>query len=179
MIQTPDQQNANSPTAQDEECPIRIHKHQISKLHMPTFHFDSHDSLPTDATAIVEHGLSEFSNHAAPLHEVQPLSCFVRDASGQVIGGAIGRRWGGLCELQQLWVAESHRGLGLGRSLVGEFERHAASRGCRSLYLETLSYQAPDFYRKLGYTVAWTNTNYPHGILKYYMVKEIGLPPDN
>ena len=140
---------------------------------MPHFRIDSHDGLPADECAIVDRGLGEFNDQAAPLHEVQPLSCFVRDGAGRVVGGAIGRRWGELCELQQLWVDAAHRGQGLGVRLVAEFERHAARKGCRSFYLETLSFQAPEFYRKLGYRVAFARSGYPHGIDKYHMVKEL------
>ena len=141
---------------------------------MPDFRYEAHDGLPTEESAIVDEGLSEFNDQAAPLHEVQPLSCFVRDELGQVVGGAIGRRWGELCELQQLWVDASHRGMGLGLRLVQEFERHALQKGCKSFYLETLSFQAPEFYKKLGYKVALERSGYPHGIGKYHMVKELG-----
>ena len=141
---------------------------------MPTFRYESHDGLPEQESAIVDKGLGDFNDQAAPLHEVQPLSCFVRDDGGTVIGGAIGRRWGRLCELQQLWVEASHRGQGLGAGLVQAFEHQARQHGCTSFYLETLSFQAPDFYRKLGYTVAFARSGYPHGIGKYHMAKEFG-----
>lgn len=140
---------------------------------MPEFHYESHDGLPEEESAIVDKGLGDFNDQAAPLHEVQALSCFVRDEHGHVIGGAIGRRWGQLCELQQLWVEAGHRGKGIGVSLVQQFEHHAVQKGCTSFYLETLSFQAPEFYKKLGYTVAFTRSGYPHGIGKYHMVKEL------
>ncbi len=138
---------------------------------MPEFRYEAHDGLPPEETALVDRGLDAYNAQAAPLHEVQPLSCFVRDASGLVVGGAIGRRWGALCELQQLWVDAGHRGKGLGSRLVQTFEQHAVRRGCRSFYLETLSFQAPAFYRKLGYSVVFSRSGYPHGIGKYHMAK--------
>jgi ribosomal protein S18 acetylase RimI-like enzyme len=136
------------------------------------FRYEVHDEVPAEEGAIVDKGLGDFNDQAAPLHEVQALSCFVRDELGRVVGGAIGRRWGELCELQQLWVEASQRGKGLGARLVQEFERHASARGCKSFYLETLSFQAPEFYKKLGYRVALARSGYPHGIGKYHMVKE-------
>jgi ribosomal protein S18 acetylase RimI-like enzyme len=138
------------------------------------FRYESHDGVPAEEGAIVDKGLGDFNDQAAPLHEVQSLSCFVRDERGQVIGGAVGRRWGQLCELQQLWVEAGYRGSGLGTRLVQEFERLASERGCTSFYLETLSFQAPEFYKKLGYRVAFARSGYPHGIGKYHMVKEPG-----
>jgi DNA-binding MarR family transcriptional regulator/GNAT superfamily N-acetyltransferase len=40
-------------------------------------------------------------------------------------------------EVKRMWVAESARGLGLGRRLLAEIERHAAANGVRTLRLET------------------------------------------
>lgn len=141
---------------------------------MPQFRYDVQDGHPADATAIVDRGLDDFNNQAAPLHEVQLISCFVRDEADRVVGGAVGRWWGRLCELQQLWIDARYRGQGLGAQLVREFERRAAEKGCTSFYLETLSFQAPKFYEGLGYRAAFVRTQYPHGIAKYYMVKELG-----
>lgn len=139
---------------------------------MAPLSIETHDGHPPEAAAVVDQGLGDFNDQAAPLHEVQRLSCFVRDDEGRVVGGALGRRWGRLCELQQLWVSDAHRGQGLGTRLVQAFERHAADRGCTSFYLETLSFQAPAFYEKLGYRVLLSREGYPHGIGKYHMGKD-------
>lgn len=143
---------------------------------MPAFHHETHDALPAEATAAVDRGLDAFNAQAAPLHEVMPLSCFVRDDAGHVVGGAVGRRWGGLCELQQLWVDEPHRGAGLGAALVAAFEQRAIAHGCRVCFLETLSFQAPGFYRRLGYHTVLERADYPHGIRKHYMSKALAAP---
>lgn len=130
-----------------------------------------HDELPPMETALVDRGLGEFNDAAAPLHEVRPMACFARQ-EGAVVGGAVGRRWGGCCELQQLWVHPGRRRQGIGARLVHEFEALGRAHGCRTFYLETLSFQAPDFYRALGYAVRHEHAVYPHGIVKYLMVKE-------
>src|SRR5512137_3059257 len=108
--------------------------------------FTVHDEVPPDAGRIVDDGLGAANAAAAPLQDVRPLSCFARSAAGQVVGGVVGRTWGSCCELQQVWVEPAHRRAGIGTSLVREFERHAEARGCRTFYLETFSFQAPDFY---------------------------------
>jgi ribosomal protein S18 acetylase RimI-like enzyme len=129
-----------------------------------------HDSLPPEA-ALVDQGLGEANEAAAPLHEVRPIACFARDGAGHIIGGAIGRRWGRCSELQQLWVAPAHRRQGLGARLIAAFEERARSHGCDSFYLETFNFQAPGLYRSLGYSVAHEHAVYPHGIVRYLMVK--------
>ena len=150
----------------------------------PTLSIQTHDSCPPAETAIVDNGIGEFNDAAAPLHEVAPLSCFARDATGGVIGGAGGRRWGRCCELHQRWVASEHRRRGVGAALVRAFEAQAQKHGCTEFYLETFSFQAPDFYRALGYVSAHEHCVYPHDIVKHLMVKrkvasiETGGAPD-
>ena len=138
---------------------------------MPTLRIEAHDAHPAAASAKVDEGLGQFNDSAAPLHEVKPLSSFALTEDGTVIGGAIGRRWGVCCELQQLWVDAAHRKQGIARQLMAAFETQAASHGCTSFYLETFNFQAPDFYRSLGYEVAHQNALFPHGISKFLMVK--------
>ena len=134
-----------------------------------------HDDLPADA-ARIDAGLGDFNDAAAPLHEVRPLSCFARDTAGAVVGGLVGRTWGPCAEIQQLWVAEACRGEGIATRLVEAFEARASARGCRSFYLETFDFQAPGFYEKLGYRRAFALDVYPHGIVKFTMLREAGEP---
>lgn len=131
-----------------------------------------HDGVPQEEGAQVDEGLGAANAAAAPLHEVQRLSCFARQPSGAVVGGAVGRSWGQCCELQQLWVDPAHRRQGIGGELVRAFEQAGRARGCRTFYLETFSFQAPSLYRALGYTAACEIGGFGHGIVKYVMVKE-------
>jgi GNAT superfamily N-acetyltransferase len=131
-----------------------------------------HDDVPADEGQVVDDGLGTYNESAAPLHDVQRLSCFARGPAGEVIGGAVGRTWGACCELQQLWVEESSRGLGIGTRLVREFEQRAATRGCSTFYLETFSFQAPALYRSLGYESRLELPGFAPGIVKYVMVRE-------
>ena len=133
-----------------------------------------HDDVPPSDGAIVDAGLGSFNDAAAPLHEVRPMACFARTPDGAVIGGAVGRTWGPAAEIQQLWVADAHRHRGVGTALVRAFEARAAERGCRSCYLETLSFQAPGFYAALGYRVVFELRELPHGIVRFTMLREIG-----
>ena len=133
--------------------------------------YSVHDELPPEAR-IVDEGLGAANDQAAPLHEVQPLSCFARVAASLVIGGAVGRTWGRCCELQQLWVDPRYRRRGIATRLIREFEERARARGCRVFYLETFNFQAPQLYRALGYEPRYEHAVYPYGIVKYIMVRE-------
>ncbi len=133
----------------------------------------THDNCPQEESEVVDLGLEESNVLAAPLHEVQKVSCFARSADGQVLGGAIGRFWGNCCELQQLWVTPKERRSGIGTQLTKAFEALAAKHGCSTVYLETFSFQAPSLYIALGYTVEYERKGYPHSISKYHMLKHL------
>lgn len=139
----------------------------------PAFSLDSHDTPPADALAVVDAGLGAFNDAAAPLHEVRPLAVFARGADGTVLGGAVGRRWGAFAELQQLWVHEAQRGHGLGEALLRRFEADCAAHGAHTLTLDTFSFQARPFYERLGWRVVQVHPQYPHGIERYTMRREL------
>jgi GNAT superfamily N-acetyltransferase len=141
----------------------------------PKLTFSVHDDIPRDTGRLVDEGLGAANEEAAPLDEVERLACFARLATGEVVGGAIGRTWGECCELQQLWVDRAHRRRGIGSRVVQAFERAALERGCRRFYLETFSFQAPSLYERLGYEVKLAIDGFPDGIVKYVMVREAPL----
>ena len=121
--------------------------------------------------SVVDQGLGAFNEAAAPLHEVQPLACSAEVEGHGVVGGAVGRLWSGCVELQQLWISESLRGRGLGRQLLKAFEQLAIQRGAQSVFLDTFSFQAPQFYERQGYLCESTNLHYPYGIRKHRYIK--------
>jgi ribosomal protein S18 acetylase RimI-like enzyme len=135
------------------------------------------DDPPADLMRAVDDGLEQFNQEAAPLADVRPLATFAHaPTTGELVGGAVGRTWGKCCELQQLWVASAHREQGIASELLRRFEQGAAARGCSVFYLTTLSFQAPEFYRKHGYAFIAEIRGYPHDIAKYLMVKETAAP---
>lgn len=139
----------------------------------PAFTFSVHDDVPPDAAAAVDGGLDEANAAAAPLHEVRPVCAVARLATGEVVGGAIGRTWGACCEVRQLWVRAAYRRRGVGGRLMRELHRRAEQRGCRTFYLDTFSFQAPGLYRSLGYEVRVEISGFGDGITKYVMVREV------
>lgn len=128
------------------------------------------DEVPTEAAGRVDTGLGDANAAFAPVADVRRLACFAR-AGGMVIGGAVGRTWGECCELQQLWVDAARRGAGIGTQLMRAFEARAAARGCRTFYLDTFSFQAPAFYRTLGYTTVLAIEGYAPGVVRYTMMR--------
>jgi len=129
-------------------------------------------SDPTDADIhTVKHHLMNFNNqHAEPEH-YQRLVLFVRDNSENTVGGLLGYTHWRWLFVQNLWVAESIRGLGYGRKLIQLAEYEAQMRGCEHAYLDTFDFQARGFYEKLGYELFGQLEGYPPGHTKYFLQK--------
>jgi ribosomal protein S18 acetylase RimI-like enzyme len=105
----------------------------------------------------------EFNRTATAIDDGRALGIFLRDESGNILAAVAGHTWGGTCELRQVWVIEARRRAGLGRRLLAAAEAEATRRGCFQLVLTTHSFQAPGFYRKLGFEVVWELPDYPRG----------------
>ncbi len=120
------------------------------------------DPAPADIQ-FLEDRLYEFNRVATGIADGRGLGVFLRDEAKNIVAGAAGHTWGETCELRQVWVAEPLRGRGLGRRLIAEAEAEASRRGCRQLVLTTHSFQAPRFYRKLGFEVVSDLSEYPRG----------------
>jgi GNAT superfamily N-acetyltransferase len=80
---------------------------------------------------------------------------FVRDAAaaaaGTIRAGLIGHCYAGWLFVNLLWVHADLRRGNIGSGLMAEAERHARQFGCHSAWVDTFSFQAPEFYKKLGY----------------------------
>ncbi|KGF70374.1 GCN5 family acetyltransferase [Hoeflea sp. BAL378] len=67
-------------------------------------------------------------------------------------GGLVGYSIQGWLYIKLLGVAETERGNGIGRALLAKAEEYARETGLVGVYLDTFEFQAPRFYKELGYT---------------------------
>ena len=102
-----------------------------------------------------------------------PLNIIEYDAEGNLIGGILGGTYWGWMYVDILWVRENHRKKGIGSKLLSAAEKEAKSRGCHHVHLDTMSWQAPKFYEKHGYTVIGILPDIPSGNQKYLLMKEL------
>ncbi|AQS39380.1 putative acetyltransferase [Shewanella psychrophila] len=103
--------------------------------------------------------------------ETLPLSVVARDEDGKVIGGVSGQTIYRNFLIDVMWVDKKTRDTGLGRRLMELAEAEAKKRGCLVAQLDTLSYQAPDFYQKLGFEIVGTVPAFPGSPARHFMIK--------
>ena len=102
-----------------------------------------------------------------------PFTIFLRDEQGEIAGGLIGCTYWGWLNVEILWVREDLRGQGFGKQLLAEAEAEALRRGCRHAHLDTLDFQAPDFYQRMGYTVWGVLEDLPPGHKRIFLRKDL------
>ena len=76
--------------------------------------------------------------------------------------------WGGL-HIKYLVVDEKYRGQGIGRRLMEHALEYGKALGCSLAFVETMSFQAPEFYLKLGFKVDLKREGYTGGTSFYYL----------
>lgn len=91
--------------------------------------------------------------------------------AGDYLGGLLGRFGHAFVFVELLAVAEAARGRGVGRSLMAGMEADARARGLSGVWLDTFSFQAPDFYRALGYREFGTIPDYMGGASRHFFAK--------
>ena len=99
------------------------------------------------------------------------INLYLKD--GDKVIGAI------LCDLFNLcmyidvmWIDEAYRGKGYGKALIEKAERLSIEKGCIFSHTCTFSYQSPEFYKACGYEVFAELSDYPNGIVQYFLKKK-------
>lgn len=126
-----------------------------------------HDLSPGEIDAL-EQRLYAYNLERTGYADAHNLA-FVAAEGDETVGAVAGYTWGGVCELKQVWVHEARRGAGLGRKLVEAAVTEAQARGCSHVFLATYDFQAPEFYRRLGFAEAARIDDKPLGHTEYVM----------
>lgn len=126
---------------------------------------------PTDEqVAAIDRGLSEHNAGLASARTVVRVRGVFVEA-GQVVAGVVAAAYWGKLHISLLWVHPDHRSKGLGRRLMGWAEERGRELGCASAMVNTMSFQAPDFYARLGYRCFGQSDEYEGGASRYYFEK--------
>ena len=100
--------------------------------------------------------------------------CFIaEDSEKKIIGAVTGRAYYNEVHIGDLIVDKSHRRSGLGKRLVGAVEDCYKGKGYDVITLTTFGFQAPEFYKKMGYTVEFIRTNKDPKLTKYFLKKTL------
>jgi GNAT superfamily N-acetyltransferase len=126
-----------------------------------------------DEIEFVMNQIIQFNSSLAGEGHYSALTIFLRDSAYQIRGGLIGTTYWQWLYVDVLWVQASLRGQGYGDQLLMTAEQEAMKRGCKFVYLDTFSFQAPEFYQKRGYSIFGTLPDFPKGHSRFFLKKEL------
>jgi GNAT superfamily N-acetyltransferase len=115
----------------------------------------------------------EYNVAQTGISDARLLAIILRDPDHNITAGLYGWTWGECCEVKTLWVHEGWRGQGLGTRLMAAAEAEARRRGATQIVLSTHSFQAPDFYCRLGFEPIGQVEDYPLGHRSIYLKKRL------
>ena len=100
--------------------------------------------------------------------------CFVaEDDNGNIMGVITGRAYYNEVHIGDLIVGQNYRRSGLGRKLVEAVEETYKGKLYEKITLTTFGFQAPEFYKKLGYEVEFVREDKNPKLSKYFLMKHI------
>ncbi|CAN5632659.1 GNAT family N-acetyltransferase [soil metagenome] len=123
---------------------------------------------------VIGQGLSAFNDENTGINDRQALAVLIKDGTtGKTLGGISGRSSLGLLFLDLVYLPASLRGSGLGSRLLAMAEEEGRRRGCKAAVLYTISFQAPEFYKRHGWRVFGEVPCDPPGTSRIFMTKEL------
>jgi GNAT superfamily N-acetyltransferase len=129
-------------------------------------------SIPTaEELQFLEDRIYEFNSSRTGQDDAKLFAVYVRNNRQEIVAGISGWTWARACEIRDLWVHPDWRGQGYGRSLLESAEQEARDRRCKVILIISYNFQAPAFYQKCGYELAWQLKDFPPGHQNCFLVK--------
>lgn len=125
--------------------------------------FELKDESTLETLEEVTNALNTFNDANSDVGNAHQKILVFRDEQEQLIGGIVFVIHWYWLYIEILFVHEAFRNQDLGSQLLREAETYAKAGGCVGAYLDTLSFQAPDFYLKHGYEVLAELKGFPPG----------------
>jgi len=92
---------------------------------------------------------------------------------GKIVGGIVGEVWTTVLFIQLFWIEQKLRGKDYGTKLIKAIEDEARRFGATHSYVDTMSFQAPGFYRACGYRKFGSIKGYPGSVTRHWFTKSL------
>ena len=103
----------------------------------------------------------------------ESFAFFMRDENNQIKAGCNGFIFYGCLYVDQLWVDDSFRKKGYGTQLMQLAENLAKEKKCLFMAVNTMHWEALDFYKKLGFYVEFERHGFEKNSIFYLLRKNL------
>jgi GNAT superfamily N-acetyltransferase len=117
-------------------------------------------------------GLIRYNNEKMGKQKYKRLAVSLREGNA-IVGGIVGEVWTAVLFIQLFWLEQRLRRKGFGAKLIKAIEDEARRFGATHAYVDTMSFQAPGFYRTCGYKEFGSIEGYPGGVTRHWLTKTL------
>ena len=117
-------------------------------------------------------GLIGYNTEKMGKQKYKRLAVSLRERN-KVVGGIVGEVWTTVLFIQLFWIEQKLRGKDYGTRLIKAIEDEAKRFGATHAYVDTMSFQAPGFYRACGYREYSSIEGYPGNVTRHWFTKSL------
>jgi len=128
-------------------------------------------TVGTTKKAVLD-GLLGYNAEKMGKQKYKRLAISLRE-KGKIVGGIVGEVWTTVLFVNLFWMEQKFRGKDHGTQLIKAIEDEARRFGATRSYLDTMSFQAPGFYRNCGYREFGSIDGYPAGVTRHWFTKAL------
>lgn len=115
-----------------------------------------------------------FSRHAIAMtgydEKLESVAFVAMDAE-KFAGAVVVEQFWGALHVKYVYVDEEYRNQGLATHLMDRAIAYGRENKCLFAFVETMSFQALEFYQKMGFQLEFTRSGYAHGTSFHYLRK--------
>jgi ribosomal protein S18 acetylase RimI-like enzyme/8-oxo-dGTP pyrophosphatase MutT (NUDIX family) len=102
----------------------------------------------------------------------EPVSFEIFDET-EFVGAIVVQPFWEQLHIKYLFVEKNYRGQGIAHLLMNHALEFGKKRGYHFVFVETMSFQAPEFYKKMGFTIEFSRAGYAKNTNFHYLKKPL------
>ncbi|MGD2168673.1 MAG: GNAT family N-acetyltransferase [Chlamydiota bacterium] len=117
-----------------------------------------------------------FARHAISMighNEIHKPVAFIANDQENFAGAVVVDLFWGALHIKYVYVEDEYRGQGIGTQLMEKAFQYGRENQCPFAFVETMSFQASDFYQKIGFQLEFTRSGYKYNTAFHYLRKNL------
>jgi ribosomal protein S18 acetylase RimI-like enzyme len=130
---------------------------------------------PSVISGLIVGSLVENAYNQKQLERYQGFGCVIYGKKNNIIAGSTAVFYYGCFYIENLWVVETHRNMGLGSKVINYWEHIAANNKANMITVTTMDWEAKPFYEQNGFYVEFAREGYYKDSTRYFLRKDLKI----